>query len=363
MNGSAFWTTASYAVQLRTLKRALLQHDLPRTAPPVTPAFLPLAACSPAQRQVPSQNLAQVVKLSGAWEPLVEVSNVTKPRPLVIWHGLGDSYNSPGILEFIARVKTIHPGIFVHSIYLADALDDDRRATFYGNVNEQVEQVAAQLANITEIADGFDAMGFSQGGQFLRAYIERHNAPPVHNLITFGSQHMGISDIPGCRPFDVMCQLARRAALHEVYTEWAQKQLVQAQYFRDPARLDPNFASLTKLVLVLFLQDETVVPKESSWFGAYAVPNDSATEVGAQPQEKTVVPMRLQPLYIEDWIGLRTLDKRGAVVLETCEGEHMVLTDDCWQPLVRRFVGGETAEPESADLELGWVGGELVVQA
>jgi len=351
-------------------------------------AFLTLAACSPAHRQFPTQDLAQVIKLPDAWEPLVEVSNVTKPRPLVIWHGLGDSYNSPGILEFIARVKTIHPGIFVHSIYLADTLDDDRRATFYGNVNEQVEQVAAQLANITELADGFDGIGFSQGGQFLRAYVERHNTPPVHNLVTFGSQHMGISDIPGCRPFDVMCQLARRAAIHEVYTEWAQKQLVQAQYFRDPARLDrylaantflgpfnnelpaernatyaANFASLTKLVLVLFLQDETVVPKESSWFGAYAVPNDSVTEARAQPQEKTVVPMRLQPLYIENWIGLRTLDGRGAVVLETCEGEHMVLTDDCWQPLVRRFVGGETAEPKGTDSQLVWESGGLVVQA
>lgn len=210
------------------------------------------------------------------------------------------------------------------------------------------------------------------GGQFLRAYVERHNAPPVHNLITFGAQHMGIADIPLCRPFDVVCALARRAALRGAYTDFAQRQLVQAQYFRDPARLGDylaasrflaaanneraaernatykaHFAGLGKLVLVLFLKDETVVPKESSWFGAYAVPED-----GADALEKTVVPMRLQPLYREDWIGLRTLDERGAVVLETCDGEHMVLTDECWQPLVRRFVGGETADPEQADVGL-----------
>ncbi len=41
-------------------------------------------------------------------------------------------------------------------------------------------------------------MGFSQGGQFLRAYIERFNNPPVHNLVTFGGQHMGVVDVPGC---------------------------------------------------------------------------------------------------------------------------------------------------------------------
>jgi palmitoyl-protein thioesterase len=33
----------------------------------------------------------------------------------------------------------------------------------YGNVNDQVEFVADQLAAVPELADGFDAIGFSQG--------------------------------------------------------------------------------------------------------------------------------------------------------------------------------------------------------
>ena len=61
---------------------------------------------------------------------LFDRPRIVNPRPLVIWHGLGDSYNSPGIFEFIARVKDMHPGIFVHSISIAESLDDDRRATF-----------------------------------------------------------------------------------------------------------------------------------------------------------------------------------------------------------------------------------------
>ena len=116
----------------------------------------------------------------------------------------------------------------------------------FGNVNSQLEGVAAQLDSIEELSDGFDAIGFSQGmcaiahlvvgssddttgGQFLRAYVERYNSPPVHNLITFGSQHMGIADIPTCRPGDWTCQLARRAARAGVYTHWAQSNLVQVR--------------------------------------------------------------------------------------------------------------------------------------
>ncbi|CCL98365.1 uncharacterized protein FIBRA_00360 [Fibroporia radiculosa] len=297
-----------------------------------------------------------------------------QPRPLVIWHGLGDTYGSPGILEFISLVQDVHPGIFVHSIHLDTDLKEDQRATFYGNVDEQVDLVSEQLANITELEEGFDAIGFSQGGQFLRAYVERYNSPPVHNLITFGSQHMGISDIPGCRPWDLVCQLARRAAMGGVYSEWAQKNLVQAQYYRDPARMDTylssnhfltsinnelaatanntyasNLSSLSKLVLVLFLRDDTVVPKESSWFGSYAVPDDKALHNVA---DKTIVPMRLQPLYLQDWIGLRALDERGDVLLETCPGEHMQVTRDCWEPLVKRFVGGATTKYVVPDREV-----------
>jgi palmitoyl-protein thioesterase len=100
-----------------------------------------------------------------------------------------------------------------------------------------------------------------------------------------------------------------------------------------------------------------VVPKESAWFGSEAVGDENEIQMnlrndyehsGQSEQiqldvthvlSKTIIPMRLQPLYTEDWIGLRQLDERGSVVLETCEGEHMQL-GDCWERLIKRFAGG-----------------------
>ncbi|KIK68818.1 hypothetical protein GYMLUDRAFT_34807 [Collybiopsis luxurians FD-317 M1] len=282
-------------------------------------------------------------------------------RPLVLWHGLGDSYSSPGMIQFAAKIQDVHPGIFVHSVYIDPDNSKDRQAGFYGSVNAQIQLVSNQLAAIPELKHGFDAIGFSQGGQFLRAYIEQFNSPPVHNLLTFGSQHMGISDIPPCRPYDLLCLAARRAVKQAVYSPWAQSNLVQAQYFRDPASLDTylvanpflpsinnedplnrnhtfakNLASLNAFILILFTQDKTVVPKESSWFGSEVANDDiqSAQHVLSRP----ILPMHLQPLYIEDWIGLRTLDERGSVIFETCEGEHMQISE-CWEVLVKQWTG------------------------
>lgn len=53
-----------------------------------------------------------------------------QPRPLVLWHGLGDSHSSAVMLEFASMIKGIHPGIFVHSIYIDEDLSADQKAGF-----------------------------------------------------------------------------------------------------------------------------------------------------------------------------------------------------------------------------------------
>jgi len=104
-----------------------------------------------------------------------------------------------------------------------------------------------------------------------------------------------------------------------------------------------NLVSLSHLVLVMFKQDKTVIPKESAWFGAEVVTEDSRVEASQTPlsttMERGIIPMRMQPIYLENWIGLRDLDDRGAIIFEECDGEHMHL-GDCWKPLVRKFAGG-----------------------
>ena len=91
-------------------------------------------------------------------------------------------------------------------------------------------------------------MGFSQGGLFLRYYAQYCNAPPIRNLITFGTPHYGISALIPCpTPPTVSCLLAARAARSGIYSSWAQTHLVQAAYFRDPARLD-EFAEINSFV-------------------------------------------------------------------------------------------------------------------
>ncbi|KAF9729271.1 hypothetical protein PMIN06_010868 [Paraphaeosphaeria minitans] len=267
--------------------------------------------------------------------------------PLLIWHGLGDNYAADGLRSVGDLAIDVNPGTFVYYIRLDESPDSDKSATFFGNLTEQIASVCADLAAhpILSTAPGVNALGFSQGGQFLRAFVERCNVPPVKTLVTFGSQHNGISKYQICLPNDWLCKTYIGLLRANTWGAWVQAHLVPAQYFRatnattgEPtdeylarsnfladvnnerevknATYKKNLASLDKFVMYVFEQDTTVVPKESGWF---AQVNTSSGKV---------TPLRNRTIYTEDWIGLRELDEKGALEFKSTEGRHMRLDDE-----------------------------------
>ncbi|KAJ3228757.1 Palmitoyl-protein thioesterase 1 [Chytriomyces hyalinus] len=204
---------------------------------------------------------------------------------------------------------------------LAATEDDDKKAGFFGIASEQVDSVCKSLAEIAELRNGFNAIGFSQGGLFLRAYVERCvEGPRVFNLITYGTAHMGVADAPGCEDAsDTNCVLMRNLIRSGAYLSWVQNRVIQAQYFKIESHRNEQYAtslkSLNKLVLIRFEDEKTVVPAESSWFGFY---NDDKSEI---------VGMEGQLLYLQDWIGVRWLNENGRLDRLSQPGGHMKIDE------------------------------------
>ncbi|KAA8646508.1 hypothetical protein EYZ11_009453 [Aspergillus tanneri] len=273
------------------------------------------------------------------------------PLPLVIWHGLGDDFERSGMKEVASLVETLHPGTYVHLIHLADSGSGDRQASFFGDVNEQVDTVCAQLRSdrILRTAPGINALGFSQGGQFLRAYVQRCNSPTVHNLVTLGSQHNGIAEFQACESSDWVCRGGEALLRWGRWSSFVQSRLVPAQYFRDPAELDAylehsnfladvnnereeknatyaeNMRRLNRFAMVLFEDDQMVHPKESAWFA----------EVNGTTGE--VTPLKERSIYKEDWLGLRTLGEQGKLDFKTVPGRHMQLSEEVLAKLFKEY--------------------------
>ncbi|GAA5843722.1 hypothetical protein JCM11251_003475 [Rhodosporidiobolus azoricus] len=337
-------------------------------------------------------------------------SDKVPPVPIVIWHGLGDRYDAPGLLSLKADLEARPDleGVFVHIVKVGEDGSADQRATFFGSAQSQIALVCDQLRALPGIVDPklnprgtFDALGFSQGGQLLRGVVEKCGPDlKVRNLITVGSQHMGISAMPPCPPNSSPfspCRLMHLALIKEgLYSSWAQHQVIPAQYWREQGRINDylkvntflkdinnereadkqpddgsdseedeegwymvstakdeprnatykeNFSSLNRFVMLRFSEDITVVPPHSSHF---TLPSPNATNCPLPPLPadplcySTPLPWSSLPLYTEDYIGLRALHERGRVVKGVCEGAHMEVTDDCWEGIVGWF--GESGE-------------------
>ncbi|KAJ2961014.1 hypothetical protein NQZ79_g3728 [Umbelopsis isabellina] len=86
-----------------------------------------------------------------------------------------------------------------------------------------------------------------------------------------------------------------------------------------------NLLSLNKLVLIKFAEDETVRPAESAWFWFYNEDGD-------------LVPLKKQPLYTEDWLGLKALDKKNGIDFEECPGAHMRIPDEYLVKIVLKYL-------------------------
>lgn len=262
------------------------------------------------------------------------------------------SYKAEGLQSIAELVNDTVGGTYTYFIRLDEDPSADRTATFLGNVTMQIEQACEDLRShpILSQASAVNAIGFSQGGQFLRAYVERCNNPRVANLITFGSQHNGISEFNNCGDTDWLCKTWSGYLKSNTWSEWVQSHLVPAQYFRDPEDLDSyltysnflvdvnnereiknstykkNIEALENFAMYMFANDTTVVPKETAFF------HEVNTTSGK------VIKLQERQLYKEDWLGLKSLDEANKLHLNTIPGEHMQLAEDVLTEVFEKYL-------------------------
>jgi len=77
-----------------------------------------------------------------------------------------------------------------------------------------------------------------------------------------------------------------------------------------------NLLKIRNLILVEFLKDTMVYPHESEHFGFYAE-NDTSI----------IIPLRESPLYINDLLGLKTMDQQSRIKFLQSDTDHLRFTD------------------------------------
>ncbi|CAL1526942.1 unnamed protein product [Lymnaea stagnalis] len=284
------------------------------------------------------------------------------PVPVVLWHGMvfqqvvpasnfentGDSCCNPLSMGSIKKLveQQVGGGVYVKSLEIGSNVLQDTENGFLMNVNKQIDIVCDQLAKDSKLQQGYNALGFSQGGQFLRAVAQRCPTPPMLNLVSFGGQQQGVYGFPRCPgENETLCDLVRKLLNVGAYVS-----LVQAEYWHDPlneaeyrnksvfladinqertfnATYKTNLLKLKNLVLVMFGEDTMVDPKESEWFGFYV-----------EGQAKALYNMTESKLYQQDLLGLKELNQSGRLTLLVSPTDHLQFTDAWFEANILRFL-------------------------
>ncbi|CAI0413065.1 unnamed protein product [Linum tenue] len=158
-----------------------------------------------------------------------------------------------------------------------------------------------------------------QGNLVSRAVIEFcEDGPPVMNYISLAGPHAGIASVPMCGdhlapsgylklPDDMSAYLSKSKFLPQLNNEHPEA--------RNPT-FKQRFRSLKNLVLIMFEEDEVIVPKETAWFGFYP-----------DGEFSPVLPVQQTRLYQEDWIGLKQMNEEGRVQFVKVPGGHLGISD------------------------------------
>jgi palmitoyl-protein thioesterase len=279
-------------------------------------------------------SLEQIVTGSDLHAP--EVALTSEPAvagsymPVVFLHGMGDSGKNPGMKSLCQTAATKYPGLYSVCSTVADGVSSITTV-----LDKQIDEFTASVRADPKLANGFTAVGLSQGNLVLRGYIQRVNKPPVHKFVSICGPHNGVGTCPDNLLYKMVCPLWHLDAYNApiAFSDYWKDVTDEAKYLsksrwladmnneRDAknATYKANLMSLKQLVLVEALNDTMVVPHASETFGFWA-----------WGQKGTVQPLEQTDGYQGDFLGLKSMAASKQLQRLSYVCDHLRFSKEFW---------------------------------
>jgi palmitoyl-protein thioesterase len=233
-------------------------------------------------------------------------------NPIILMHGIES--HAENLNEMAEWLETT----FNRKVYNIELGDGDDYSTDTP-LNIQIDEFNKVILNITELDNGFDFIGISQGGLIGRGYVERYENK-VNNMITLVSPHGGVYD--------------KNLGFIDFYNIISQKSLSFAGYWRDPTQYNKylhhasflpdinnerlitnikykeNMIKLKNFVMVYSPNDEIIKPPSSGIFNTFDA-------------NMNILELKDNSIYINDKLGLRELNNTNRLHMYQTNCTHV----------------------------------------
>lgn len=246
---------------------------------------------------------------------------VSAQKPVVLMHGILSSRDD---LDEVQTWFEKHTKSRVFNLEIGNGQSD----SISKPMDWQLDELAKSISLIQELDNGFHFVGFSQGGLLARGYVELYNNPPVSTLLTFGTPHAGVFFW----------------RMPKIYSEFNQEHLSYAGYYKDPYMyplylknasylpyinnerenmiFSGDVVHVDHFVMVWSKVDGVIKPEESCKFEFFGIDSDE------------IIPLRQSRQYVENLVGLRTLDETIRLhIIESMCSHTMYKTEECLDTL------------------------------
>ncbi|EPS61619.1 hypothetical protein M569_13177, partial [Genlisea aurea] len=154
--------------------------------------------------------------------------------PFVVFHGIGDKCKHKGVTRFTNLLSNWSDSEGF-CLEIGNGALDSWTMPFD---KQQTEIACEKVKGMSELKDGYNIIGLSQGNLVGRGVLELcDDSPPVRNFISLAGPHAGIASVPLCKTerwcvfVDLLLDLA-------VYSKYVQDHLAPAGYIKIPTDID-----------------------------------------------------------------------------------------------------------------------------